>query len=260
MFVHRSSWRLNRPQSDNFYILCIINKHFFQQSGGWASVWSWALQLSAICWQNDGGIFELCIGNSSIIRLYYFSTLASRFCLCVIMMIENVTLCVEDLQSNSTLLRIIIHEVVQLFQTPASTCDYITMQTLSSTVHTQDCCDSPLCGRPLPPRPEASLISPRGMWCDLAISAWQHGSDAVKCHFTVAHRGSKLLQGLNPWWWGINGTRVLVKGQTTRLMCPQCLYSCYGRNTFKQCVAVYVIVKILSEWRWHGDNNSLSPQ
>lgn len=111
-----------------------------------------------------------------------------------------------------------------------------------------------------PPWPEASLISPRGMWCDLAISAWQHGSDAVKCHFTVAHRGSKLLQGLNPWWWGINGTRVLVKGQTTRLMCPQCLYSCYGRNIFKQCVAVYVIVKILSEWRWHGDNNSLSPQ
>lgn len=35
-----------------------------------------------------------------------------------------------------------------------------------------------------------------GMWRDLAISAWRHGSNTVKCHFAVAHRGSGLLQGL----------------------------------------------------------------
>lgn len=195
----RSSWRLNRPQSD---ILCVINKHFFHQSGGWGSVWSWALQLAAVCRQNYGGISEFCVGNLSLIRSYYFSTLASRFSLCVIMMIENVTLCVEDRQSKSTLLRIIIHEVVQLFQTPASTCDYITMQTLSSTVHSRDCCTSPLCGRPLPPdqRPPLSHLRACGVTLqslhgNMAVMLWnvtlQSLTDAASRCRALIHGGGK---------------------------------------------------------------------
>lgn len=74
-----------------------------------------------------------------------------------------------------------------------------------------------------------------GVWCDLAISAWQHGSDAVKCHFAVAHRGSKLLQGLFPWWWETNGTTILVKDQATRFMHAVhhvCIHFKYEGNIF----------------------------
>lgn len=40
------------------------------------------------------------------------------------------------------------------------------------------------------------LFFSSSMRSDLTLPAWERGSDAVKCHFSIAHKGSELLRGL----------------------------------------------------------------
>lgn len=70
------------------------------------------------------------------------------------------------------------------------------------------------------------IISPRqgvcpglasSVWSDLTLPARQHGSDAAKCHFAVLAQ-RELLWGLIHGGRKQNGTKVTVKGQTTRLI------------------------------------------
>lgn len=67
------------------------------------------------------------------------------------------------------------------------------MQTQSYAV--QDCCYS-ICVDVLSPPTTGVPSSHLGHVVRPHAPAWQHGSDAVKCHFAVAQRSSELLQGL----------------------------------------------------------------
>lgn len=84
-----------------------------------------------------------------------------------------------------------------------------------------------------PPWLEACPGLAPGMWCDLGLPAWQHGSDAVKCHFSVSSQKQQVAAGPYPWWWEANG--VTVKGQTTSLMNTvwnSCIHFKFGGNIF----------------------------
>lgn len=62
------------------------------------------------------------------------------------------------------------------------------------------------CGCPLP----RTGLALKALGVTSHCPAWQHGSDAVKCHFAIAHRGSEVLRGPYPWWWETNGTQLKV--------------------------------------------------